>query len=259
MIERMLLVPNGLKIPKRGFTQAEFELRTARAQRIMQRNGFDALLLTAPPNVRYFTGFDSQFWESPTRPWFIIVPLEGAPIAVIPEIGAPEMALTWLKDIRTWPAPVPEDDGLSLLTSTIRGIPRKFGKIGAEIVAVDGINLDVPAGQSVAFIGPNGAGKSTTIKMLTGILHPTSGEASAAAGEGASDDPIAASPAAEGAAAAGATGAGAAGEGPALDFGPSGTLRRLPPLVFRVCWILTSSSLSTEAVCWKTRRIGRIS
>ena len=36
----------------------------------------------------------------------------------------------------------------------------------------------VPAGQSVAFIGPNGAGKSTTIKMLTGILHPTSGEAS---------------------------------------------------------------------------------
>src|SRR5262249_8416392 len=38
-----------------------------------------------------------------------------------------------------------------------------------------GISLDVPAGQSVAFIGPNGAGKSTTIKILTGILHPTWG------------------------------------------------------------------------------------
>jgi Xaa-Pro aminopeptidase len=122
-----------LKIPKRGFTPAEFEQRTARAQKIMRRYGFDALLLTAPPNVRYFTGFDTQFWESPTRPWFIIVPLEGAPIAVIPEIGAPEMALTWIRDIRTWPAPVPQDDGLSLLTSTIQGVPRKFGKIGAEM------------------------------------------------------------------------------------------------------------------------------
>jgi len=46
-----------------------------------------------------------------------------------------------------------------------------------EISAVDGISLSIEKGQSVAFIGPNGAGKSTTIKMLTGILHPTSGEA----------------------------------------------------------------------------------
>ncbi|MGH2544197.1 MAG: ATP-binding cassette domain-containing protein, partial [Ardenticatenaceae bacterium] len=44
-----------------------------------------------------------------------------------------------------------------------------------EVVAVDGISLSIPEGQSVAFIGPNGAGKSTTIKMLTGILTPTSG------------------------------------------------------------------------------------
>ncbi|MEH2112778.1 ABC transporter ATP-binding protein [Nostoc sp.] len=46
-----------------------------------------------------------------------------------------------------------------------------------EIVAVDGISLTVPDGQAIAFIGPNGAGKSTTIKMLTGILQPTSGTA----------------------------------------------------------------------------------
>lgn len=124
---------SGLKIPKRGFTPAEFESRANRAQKIMDRHGFDALLLTAPPNVRYFTGFDSQFWESPTRPWFVVVPREGAPIAVIPEIGAPEMALTWIKDIRTWPAPRPEDDGLSLLKSTIESLPRKHGRIGAEM------------------------------------------------------------------------------------------------------------------------------
>jgi ABC-2 type transport system ATP-binding protein len=47
----------------------------------------------------------------------------------------------------------------------------------SEVVAVDGVSLSIPAGQAVAFIGPNGAGKSTTIKMLTGILHPSSGDA----------------------------------------------------------------------------------
>lgn len=45
-----------------------------------------------------------------------------------------------------------------------------------EVTAVRGINLSVKQGERLAFIGPNGAGKSTTIKMLTGILTPTSGE-----------------------------------------------------------------------------------
>lgn len=46
--------------------------------------------------------------------------------------------------------------------------------------AVDGIDLDIPAGQLVGLLGPNGAGKSTTIKMLTGMLTPTSGTAEVA-------------------------------------------------------------------------------
>ncbi len=46
-----------------------------------------------------------------------------------------------------------------------------------EVAAVHGVDLTVERGQALAFIGPNGAGKSTTIKMLTGILHPTAGEA----------------------------------------------------------------------------------
>jgi len=46
-----------------------------------------------------------------------------------------------------------------------------------EVEAVAGISFAVEQGERVAFIGPNGAGKSTTIKMLVGILHPTSGEA----------------------------------------------------------------------------------
>lgn len=44
------------------------------------------------------------------------------------------------------------------------------------IAVIKGLSLEVQAGERIAFIGPNGAGKSTTIKMLTGILHPTSGE-----------------------------------------------------------------------------------
>lgn len=45
-----------------------------------------------------------------------------------------------------------------------------------EIVAVNDISFSVKHGERIAFIGPNGAGKSTTIKMLTGILFPTSGK-----------------------------------------------------------------------------------
>ena len=50
-------------------------------------------------------------------------------------------------------------------------LTRRFG----DFCAVDGINLRVEAGKFYGFLGPNGAGKSTTIKMLTGLLAPTSG------------------------------------------------------------------------------------
>ncbi|MDP9339192.1 MAG: ABC transporter ATP-binding protein [Acidobacteriota bacterium] len=50
-------------------------------------------------------------------------------------------------------------------------LSRRFG----NLVAVDGIDLQVTAGQFFGFLGPNGAGKSTTIKMLTGLLAPTAG------------------------------------------------------------------------------------
>jgi ABC-2 type transport system ATP-binding protein len=46
-----------------------------------------------------------------------------------------------------------------------------------SVVAVHDLDLDLAEGESLALIGPNGAGKSTTIKMLTGILHPSDGEA----------------------------------------------------------------------------------
>jgi len=51
-----------------------------------------------------------------------------------------------------------------------------FSREYVDKVAVEDINLVMEAGELVGYIGPNGAGKSTTIKMLTGILVPTSGE-----------------------------------------------------------------------------------
>jgi Xaa-Pro dipeptidase len=119
--------------PIRGFSTAEFEARTARAQAMMDAQRLDALLVSTPQNVRYFSGLDMQFWESPTRPWFIVVPRDGAPIAVMPEIGAPAIAVTWIKDLRTWPAPRPADDGVSLLVSVLKGVPKRHGRIGAEL------------------------------------------------------------------------------------------------------------------------------
>jgi len=47
-----------------------------------------------------------------------------------------------------------------------------------EVRAVDEITFEVGAGEVVGFLGPNGAGKTTTLKMLSGLLYPTSGTAS---------------------------------------------------------------------------------
>ncbi len=55
--------------PRRGFEHAEFETRLSRAQHLMAGAELDGLLVTSEQHVRYVTGFDSQFWASPTRPW----------------------------------------------------------------------------------------------------------------------------------------------------------------------------------------------
>src|SRR5260370_34549318 len=57
-----------------------------------------------------------------------------------------------------------------------RGLTKRYG----SITAVDGIDLDVIAGETFGFLGPNGAGKSTTIGMLCTLPAPTSGAASVA-------------------------------------------------------------------------------
>lgn len=116
--------------PPRGFPAEEFKQRTSAAQALMTQHGLAALLLTTEPEIRYYTGFLTRFWESPTRPWFVIIPATGDPIAVIPSIGAHLMGQSWITDIRTWAAPDYEDDGIGLLVATLAEIVPASGKIG---------------------------------------------------------------------------------------------------------------------------------
>ena len=116
-----------------GFTIEEYTVRLHRAQELMHRHRLGSILLTREPDIRYFSGFMTRFFESPCRPWFLIVPSTGDPIAVIPSIGAEAMRATWISDIRTWSAPAPEDDGITLLSDVLRevgglvGIPSRQG------------------------------------------------------------------------------------------------------------------------------------
>src|SRR5450755_3382186 len=53
-----------------------------------------------------------------------------------------------------------------------------FRRIPTTVKAVDGISFEIAAGERVGFLGPNGAGKTTTLKVLSGLLYPSSGEVS---------------------------------------------------------------------------------
>ena len=116
-----------------GFSNEEFEIRLERAQDLLYENKLDALLISNPSNLRYFSGIDTHFWESPTRPWFLVVPLSGRAIAVIPEIGEKLFQKSFVKDIYTWSSPNINGDDISSLKSVLESLPSRFGAIGAEL------------------------------------------------------------------------------------------------------------------------------
>ena len=127
--------------PKRGFTQSEFEKRVSKVQGKMKEKNIDVLLLTSEHHFRYFSGFFSQFWQSPTRPWFLVIPSDAKPIAIVPEIGSAALQATWLDDIYTWPSPAPKDDGLSLVSQVLREKSSFFQRIGVPMGQEDVIRM----------------------------------------------------------------------------------------------------------------------
>jgi ABC-2 type transport system ATP-binding protein len=58
------------------------------------------------------------------------------------------------------------------LAIRVRALSKRFG----DVTAVDGVDLEIPAGQIYGFLGPNGSGKTTIIRMLCGLLTPTGGD-----------------------------------------------------------------------------------
>jgi ABC-2 type transport system ATP-binding protein len=71
-----------------------------------------------------------------------------------------------------------------------RGLTKRFGSGPRSILAVDALDLDIPAGSIFGLLGPNGAGKTTTLRMLTGMARPTSGTATVNGVEIGADDPL---------------------------------------------------------------------
>ena len=109
-----------MTMPPRGFDKAEFAARSAHAQAAMARVNVGALLLTGEAEIRYFTGFMTQFWQSPTRPWFVILPSSGKPVAVIPSIGTQLMRHCYTDEIISWASPAADNDGITLVADVIR-------------------------------------------------------------------------------------------------------------------------------------------
>jgi len=116
--------------PKRGFEVSEYENRLDNIQKLMHESRMDAILLTTQVDIEYYTGFKTQFFQSPTRPWYVLIPSNDKPKAIIPTIGESGMRGTWLDDVQTWTSPNPEDDGISLLLSTIKSLTKIYKCLG---------------------------------------------------------------------------------------------------------------------------------
>ena len=99
----------------------------------MQENKLEMLLVTSPQNFRYFTGLDSYFWESPTRPWFLLLSINHDPVAIIPSIGVTSLKKTWIHNIKTWQSPNPDDEGVTVLQDTILSIQSNKCAVGCEM------------------------------------------------------------------------------------------------------------------------------
>jgi Xaa-Pro aminopeptidase len=128
------------------FTRAEFEHRVERTRALMTEARLDALLVTSEANMEYLSGFVTQFaWNTPARPWYFVLPRAGRAVAIIPGVGESNWrATSWVTDIRTWPSPRPENEGLDLLAQALRAVRRRFGRFGAELGPET--RLGMPAG-----------------------------------------------------------------------------------------------------------------
>ena len=115
-----------------NFPKEEYLKRLDNIHKNLENENIDAIVITSPANFRYFSGLDSNFWESPTRPWFLIISKNGKIKALVPSIGLSAIESTFIKDIEVWQSPNPKDEGTSLLKKIIKTFP-KNSNIGFEL------------------------------------------------------------------------------------------------------------------------------
>ena len=128
----------------RGFDDTEFAARCTHLQAAMAQADVGAVLLTSEAEIRYFTGFMTQFWQSPTRPWFVVIPSSGKPIAIIPSIGMPLMRQCYTENIISWASPAANDDGITLLADVIHKHVGKDGRQADSSEAVCEVHQQLP-------------------------------------------------------------------------------------------------------------------
>jgi len=127
-----------------SFPSAEFDQRVEAARRVMRTIELDALLVTSEANFRYMTGYILQAPVQIARPRYFVLPLAGTPCAIVPRTNVDGLEqTTWLRDIRSWVAPCPEDDGVSLVLEALQQAGSRFGRIGAEIGAEARLGMPV--------------------------------------------------------------------------------------------------------------------
>ena len=137
------------------FEPAEYQRRCLAAQRAMHARKLEVMLLCTEVEIRYYTGFRTSFWLSPTRPWFVLLPREGMPIAIVPEIGASLMQQCYIGELLTWPSPRPQDEGISLLLQKLQGYRRIGLPMGAgsslrmPLADLQRLQLDLPSAEFV--------------------------------------------------------------------------------------------------------------
>lgn len=130
--------------PLSPFTVDEFRQRIEALQRHMADTGMSALFVTTPANIRYITGYSSEFWESPTRPWYVVVPRVGEPVAVVPPIGIPALEKTWITDIRSWNSDL-DVNGTHVLAAVLKESSSPTGDIGAEFGEETSLRMPISA------------------------------------------------------------------------------------------------------------------
>ncbi len=101
---------------------------------------------------------------------------EKSPAVAVADVASTDVASAAPAQATTPPAASQRGDGGPVIVT--RGLTKRFGRRGGGQLAVAGLDLSVPAGSVFGFLGPNGSGKTTTIRMLLGLVAPTSGDAS---------------------------------------------------------------------------------